>query len=73
MKITNLYRYERDGGGITVSAEKPDKPYTTKYLVVADEGKMLTDGKTVKPYIDTETPYLWDEIDDPNPEERREA
>ena len=68
MKIINLYRYERDGGGITVSTKKPDKPYTTKYLVVAAEGKLLTDGKTVKPYIDTETPYLWDEIDDPNAE-----
>lgn len=71
MNIINLYRYERDGGGTTVSTVKPDKPYTTKYLLVADEGKMLTDGKTVTPYIDTETPYLWDEIDAPEDAEKR--
>lgn len=65
MKITKMYRYERDGGGITVSTTEPDKPYTILYLLVADEGKMLTDGKNIKPYTDTETPYLWDEIDAP--------
>ena len=69
MKIINIYRYERDGGGITDSTIKPDKPYTTHYRLIADEGKMLTDGKTVTPYIDTETPYLWDEIDAPDDKE----
>ena len=73
MQIITLYRYKLDEGGIAVSPEKPDKPYTTKYRLVADEGKVLTDGKTVTTCIDTETPYLWDEIDDPNANERREA
>lgn len=71
MKIIDLYKYERDGGGTTVSPEKPDKPYTTLYRLVADEGKVLTDGKTVTPCIDTETPYLWDEIDAPKDEKKR--
>lgn len=70
MKTIDLYKYERDGGGITVSTIEPDKPYTTMYRLVADKGKMLTDGKAVTPCIDTETPYLWDEIDDPDTEEK---
>ena len=65
MQIITLYRYERDGGGITVSPVKPDKPYTTLYRVVADEGKVITDGSVIATCIDTETPYIWDEIDAP--------
>lgn len=65
MRIVDLYRYERDGGGITVSPEKPDKPYTNKYRLVANEGKILTNGETMTPCVDVDSPEGWDEIDAP--------
>ena len=65
MQIINLYRYERDGGGITVSPEKPDKPHTIKYRIIADEGKILTNGETMTPCVDVDSTEGWDEIDAP--------
>lgn len=67
MPIITLYRYERDGGGITVSPVKPDKHYDLLYRLVADEGKVLVNGDTMAVCIDVETAYGWDEI--PIPEE----
>lgn len=64
-KIT-LYRYEREGGGITVSAVEPSTEYTITYRLIADEGKTLTDGEAVTPCIDTDYPEQWTEIDDPD-------
>lgn len=65
MQNITLYRYERDGGGITVSPKKPDKPYTTLHRLVADEGKALTDGETVTICVDVDSPEGWWEIEDP--------
>ena len=66
MKIITLYKYERDGGGITISPVKPDKPYTMEYRLIADEGKVLVKDGYIAQCIDTDTPYLWDEIDAPD-------
>lgn len=65
MQIITLYKYERDGGGITVSPEKPDKPYTLMYRIVADEGKILTNGETMTPCVDVDSTDGWDEIGAP--------
>lgn len=66
MQMIALYKYERDGGGITVSPEKPDKTYTLMYRLVADEGKILTNGETMTPCIDVDGTDGWDEIDAPD-------
>ena len=69
MRKRTLYRYERDGGGITVSIDKPNKPYTTLHRLVADEGKILTNGIKQTECIDVDTVDGWDEIDAVNKEE----
>ena len=40
----------------------------TEYRLIADAGKVLTDGRTVTSCIDTADPSLWTEIDEPEPE-----
>ena len=69
MKIIMLYKYIRDDGGTTVSPVKPDCPYTIKYRIVADEGKILTNGIKRTGCIDVDTVDGWDEIDAPDEEE----
>lgn len=66
-KIT-LYRYVRDGGGVTVSTERPETEYTELARLIADEGCVLTDGETVTPCVDTDDPDIWSEIADGNHE-----
>ena len=41
----------------------------TAYRLIADVGKVLTDGVTQTSCIDTEDPAKWTEIDEPTPEE----
>lgn len=64
-KIT-LYRYNRSGGGVTVSTEKPETEYTELLRLVADEGMALTDGNTVTTCIDTEDVTVWEEVEMPS-------
>ena len=68
MKTVNLYRYE-DVDGITITPEKrnPTDPIYC-YRLIADDGKILTDGEMETPCIDTHEPWKWSEIDDPNQE-----
>lgn len=40
----------------------------TEYRLVADVGKLLTDGVITTSCIDTATPESWTEIDEPQPE-----
>ena len=64
MQIITLYRYERDGGGTTVSPVKPDCEYTEMVRLVADEGKVLTsDGEDSTTCVDTDTADGWYEVD----------
>lgn len=65
MEIRTLYRYEREEGKITVSPNKPDTEYTECYRLIADEGKILTNGETETSCIDVNTPEGWIEIDAP--------
>lgn len=70
MKIITLYRYNREGGGVTVSPEKPDVEYQELFRLIADEKKLLTNGNIKTTCIDVETTEGWWEIDAPiEPEE----
>lgn len=65
MTVITLYRYEREGGGVTVSPQKPEGAYTIMFRLVADEGKTLVNGDISTSCVDVETPDGWTEIDDP--------
>lgn len=66
MQIINLYKYQRDDGGFDIGPNEPqDRDYTQMYRLLADEGKMLTDGTDFRTYcIDVEDVSEWSEIDD---------
>lgn len=65
-----LYRYEREGGGVTVSPKKPECEYTEQYRLIADEGKMVTlDGEDLRAVVDVADPEGWYEVDAPAEEE----
>ena len=72
MQIINLYKYAREGGGTTVSPNKPNTEYTEMYRLVADEGKMLTNGIVTTPCTDVESVEGWEEIDSPIEDEATE-
>lgn len=59
-KIT-LYRYIRPDGGVTVSPVKPDCECAEMVRLVADDGRMLTDGFTNTSCVDTDDPSAWKE------------
>lgn len=69
MKTIPLYKYERAGGGTTVSPRKPDREYTEMHRLVADKGKMLQNGETIISCIDAENTDNWIEIDNPDTKE----
>ena len=67
-----LYRYRRSDGGTTIGPNQPEQgtEYTTLFRVIADEGKLLTDGTDfTTPCIDVDDIEGWYEIDEPEPEE----
>ena len=66
MQIMTLYKTIRDGGGVTVSPNKPEKEeYTELLRLIADEGKLLTrNGTDACPCIDTDTAEGWYEVDE---------
>jgi hypothetical protein len=68
MQTITLYKYQRPDGGTTVSPNKPECEYTEMYRLVADEGKVLTNGEITAPCIDVESIEGWSEIDAPEEE-----
>ena len=65
MKIKLLYRFLREDGGFTESPDKPDsEDYTTRFRLIASDGKLLTDGTTETFCIDVDSADGWFEIDD---------
>lgn len=70
MTVKTLYRYEREGGGITVSPNKPEREYTELVRLIADEGKVLTqDGERLFCVIDVDSADGWYEVDAPEEDE----
>lgn len=66
MTIKNLYKYENTDGSYSISPvrrEEADEPYM--FRAIADDGKVLTDGTNITPCIDTHTPEIYTEIDEP--------
>ena len=74
-----LYRIPREGGGYTVSLNRPEdgRGYNVRWRLIADEGRAITDGESVVTVIDLfhrkdcEGWYDCDlpETDEPTPEE----
>ena len=74
MQIIKLYKYDRAGGGVTVSPVKPDCEYTEMVRLVADEGKVLTkDGENFTSCVDTDSAEGWYEVDEPREEKEDEG
>ena len=66
MEIKPLYRFLRDDGGVTESPNKPDAAeYTTRYRLIVDDWKILTDGTTETYCIDVDSADGLTEIDAP--------
>lgn len=72
MEIKTLYRYEREPGKITVSTVEPDTEYETLYRLIADEGKILTNGETETCCVDVNSTEGWTEVDAPEKPEMDE-
>ena len=67
MKRKNLYKYERDGGGYTISTEKPPegKDFWRRYRLIAEEGKAITNGEIITQVIDVKSYAGWKDCDLP--------
>ena len=70
MQIINLYKYIREDGGTTVSPDKPNGEHSEMFRLVADEGKVLTNGEIETYCTDVESVEGWSEIDEPKEETR---
>lgn len=66
MTVKTLYVYTRPDGGTDISPIAPEEgtAYETRHRLIADEGKILTDGKLFAYVIDTNNPDTWKEIED---------
>ncbi len=65
MQTITLYRYTRPDGGVTVSPIKPNVEYIEMVRLIADEGKVLTDGTNTTTCTDVSSAEGWTEIDAP--------
>ena len=65
MNIVPLYKYTRPEGGVTVSPNKPDCEYVEMYRLIADAGKLLTNGVDETSCADVMSADGWYEIDAP--------
>ena len=65
MKTITIYKRTRANGGVSVSTVRPLRgEFTEVYRLVADEGKLVTNGKITAACIDVESVRGWYEIDD---------
>ena len=67
MQAVILYRYARADGGITASPVAPTDgiAYDILYRLIADDGKVLTNGTITTACVDAASSTGWAEIDDP--------
>lgn len=79
MQKVTIYRYTRADGGITASPVAPTDgiAYDIRYRLIADDGKVLTNGTSTTACVDAASSTGWAEIDDPGEtsetEEKAEA
>lgn len=69
MQYIKLYKYKRADGGTTVSPKEPDVEYVEGLRIVAEEGKILTNGQEQTYCKDVDSVEGWTEIDAPAEEE----
>lgn len=70
MQIKELYKFQRLGGGTTVSPIKPEEPYILMYRIIAGEGMLVTqNGKDTYSVVDTDNPEGWYEVEDNSTED----
>jgi hypothetical protein len=65
MKIGKVYKITRKSGGVTITTHKPFCEYEELIRLIADEGKLLTNGEITTPCVDVESADGWCEIDAP--------
>jgi len=68
MIIQKLYKYIRKSGGVTISTKQRyplTMPYIELYRLIADDGKVLTNGEILTPCVDVESVEGWEEIAEP--------
>ena len=70
MTIKNLYKIIRPDGGVTISTAQPDGDYVPYLRLIADDGKVLTNGTIKAPVVDVPDgdQGLWQEVDDEDAE-----
>lgn len=70
MTIKNLYKIIRADGGVTISTAQPDGDYVPYLRLIADDGKVMTNGTIKAPVVDVPDgdQGLWAEIDDEDAE-----
>lgn len=70
MTVVDLYCY-REGRGYTVSPRKPADgvEYSLRARLIADEGRAVTDGRTITTCIDVDSAYGWHDCDLPEEDE----
>ncbi len=67
MKRKNLYKFERPGGGYTVSPVKPDNgDFWRRYRLIAEDGKAITNGEITTTVIDVESYAGWHDCEPPD-------
>lgn len=65
MKTVTLYRTKRTDGGIDVTPNKPNSDdYTETFRLIANDGKVLTDGVNYYNCVDTDNPDSFVEVDE---------
>lgn len=65
MQTIILYKYNREDGGVTASPVKPDCSCQELVRLIADDGKLLTNGTNETFCVDTDSADGWWEIDAP--------
>ena len=70
MTIKSLYKIIRPDGGVTISTAQPDGDYVPYLRLIADDGKVMTNGTVKAPVVDVPDgdQGLWEEIDDEDQE-----
>ena len=66
MEIRTLYRIINNGKVIVTPIKPNHNDYTETFRLIADEGKVLTDGENTYTCIDTDEPSKYTEVSESN-------
>lgn len=68
MRTVNLYKYVETNGTVVTPHARNKEDIPDSYRLIADEGKILKNGKILSYCVDTHTINDWIEIDDTHKE-----